>query len=332
MGALMNDIFAKAKAERRQLPDGLLFDYFYALDGCRLRYGMWPLDKGVNPRGTIIFIPGRTEFAEKFIEDMRVMNQLGFATAALDLRGQGLSDRPYGDINKHDLDSFDPHVTDLRQVIGILRDNKMPEPFILMAHSAGSHVSLRFLHDYGEQVAGAITVAPMTRIDTGGIPMFIARLLPKIMNCLWLEGMNIPGHKAFREGKWGWRKLLTHDDERFGDEDYFVTNVNQRLAVGGATYRWFAAALASTDILMAPGYAETIKRPVLLFRAEEDKIIRGDATDDFAKRLPNARYVTLKGAMHEVLKETDDIRARAYEEILPFLDEIAPLKSKESAG
>lgn len=310
----------KAKEMRRQAPEDAVFDYFQSFDDATIRFARFPASRVVEPKGTIIFVPGRTEFAEKFIEDVHVFNELGFACAAMDLRGQGMSHRPHQNRDKHFVRSFDPHIADLRELFDQKLENKMPKPYILMGHSAGSHVILRFLHDYPGYADAAITVAPMVRIYLGGLPAFVAKGLAWTMRHLGFGASYIPGHTAFKEGRWGWRKKLTHDDDRFEDEDYFITNKDKRLAVGGATYKWLWEAMKSTDKLNAAGFPEQIKTPVLILQAGEDTIVDNAAQSAFARRMPHGKLVSIDGAMHEILKEKDEHRAKIWQAIGEFMD------------
>lgn len=314
------DALAKAKENRRQAPADAVFDYFQSYDGEAIRFARFPASEFDEPKGTIIFIPGRTEFVEKFIEDVHVFNDLGFACAAMDLRGQGMSFRPHPNRDKHFVRSFEPHLADLRELFDQVLANKMPKPFILMGHSAGSHVILRFLHDYPNYADAAITVAPMVRIFMGGLPAGVAKGLAWIMRHLGLGTSYIPGHTAFKEGRWGWRKKLTHDDDRFEDEDYFIQNKDKRLAVGGATYKWLWEAMKSTDLINKEGFAEQIKTPVLILQAGEDTIVDNKAQSDFARKIPHGKLVVVEGAMHELLKETDAHRAKVWQAIAEFMD------------
>jgi len=315
-----DEILAAAKAQRRDIPPDGIFDYFRSNDGEQIRYARFPASKVLEIKGTVIFLPGRTEFIEKFIEDIRVFNNIGFACAAMDLRGQGMSYRPHPNRDKHYVRSFEPHIEDLKSLFDKVLVDKMPRPYILMGHSAGSHVALRFLHDHPGVADAAITIAPMVEISGGIIVKFFAKCLSWIARHLGLGAAYIPGHTAFKGGRWGWRKKLTHDDDRFCDEDYFIHSKDKRLAVGGATYKWLWEALKSTTILNSKGYAEAIKTPVLILQAAEDQIVDNAMQDAFAERLPHGRLVRIEGAMHEILKERDEQRAQVWRAIGDFMD------------
>lgn len=314
------ELLAAAKEGRREAPEDAIFSYFTASDNVQMRFARFPASKVVETKGTIIFLPGRTEFIEKFFEDVHVWNGMGFACAAMDLRGQGMSHRIHANRDKHYVDTFDQHIDDVHQFFEQALVNKMPKPFILMGHSAGSHVILRFLHDHPRAADAAILIAPMVRIAAGGIPRPITMGLARLMTLLGLGSAYVPGHTAFKEGRWGWRRKLTHDDERFEDEDYFVTNFDRRLAVGGATYKWLLEAMRSCDILNAPGYAEAISNPILIVQAGEDQIVDNKAQSELAALLPHGRLAPIEGAMHEILKESDDIRAKTWNAIGEFID------------
>lgn len=308
---------AGAKARRLEVPADGVFDYFQATDGERIRFARFPASKVLDIKGTVIFLPGRTEFIEKFLEDVRVFNDIGFACAAMDLRGQGMSHRPHPNRDKHYVRSFEPHIEDVRTMFDQVLTEKMPKPYILMGHSAGSHVILRFLHDHPGLADAAVLVAPMVEIYG---PMWLAKSLSWLARHLGLGDAYIPGHTSFKEGRWGWRKKLTHDMERFGDEDHFIKNRDKRLAVGGATYKWLWEALKSTKILNSPGYAEAISTPLLGLQAGEDTIVDNKKQKALFERLPHGRLVRIDGAMHEILKETDEHRAAVWRAIGEFMD------------
>jgi len=314
------EMLADAKAKRRDIMPDAVFDYFKATDGELIRYARFPASEILDIKGTVIFMPGRTEFIEKFIEDVRVFNALGYACAAMDLRGQGMSFRPHPNRNKHYVETFDQHIVDVKTMFEKVLENKMPKPYYLMGHSAGSHVILRTLHAHPDLVEKAVVVAPMVRIYTGGVPAFLAKGLAAFSNMIGKGRSYIPGHTAIKDGRWGWRKLLTSDDDRFGDEDHFIKTKDKRLAVGGATYRWLLEAIKSTEKLNAAGVPESIKTPVLLLQAGDDVIVDNKAQSALVARMPDAKLVRIEGAMHEILKEKDAYRAQVWAAISGFMD------------
>ncbi len=315
----LTTLMQAAKANRLTAPKDGEFSTFAARDGVPIRYGVFGLSAAREAgRGTVMFVPGRSEFAEKFFEDMHIFVGLGFAAGAMDLRGQGLSYREVEDRDKHVVSSFDDYVGDLDQLITELEAAGAPRPYILMGHSAGSHAIFRFLHAHPGRVERAITVAPMIDINSGNVPRWITNRLPKLMRLLARGHRYVPGHGPYTAEPVGWQNKLTHDTERWQDEHHLIAE-NPDLRCGGATFTWIAAALGSIARLRAPGFAEAIKTPVLMLQAGDEQIVDNAASSAFAARLTNCRLEVIDGAAHEILKETDARRAELWAHICDWL-------------
>ncbi|WND02656.1 alpha/beta hydrolase [Temperatibacter marinus] len=305
---------------RRTEPSGGRYDYFDSFDGAKIRYGLWPIP---NAQGTVILLGGRTEFIEKFYEDMHNWHARGYSVAAMDWRGQGLSERllsHWGEDHRerHYLKNFDDLIADLKFFFDTILVNEMPKPFILMGHSQAGHSILRFIHDHGALVEKAICIAPMVDIFMP-LPDRVTNSLLSIAEWLGQDYRYVPGHKAFKDGRWGWRKKLTNDEERFEDEDWFIHNKDRKLAVGGVTFGWLKAAKQSIHRLNSPGFPESITTPTLIFQAGDDEIVDNKAQTTFAKRMPHVGLVRIEGAKHELLKETDSVREKVWKAIDHFI-------------
>jgi lysophospholipase len=73
------------------------------------------------------------------------------------------------------------------------------------------------------------------------------------------------------------------------------------------------------DRMARSGFAEAISTPLLIISAGCDRLVINQATRDFVKRLPNATYVEIEDAEHEILMEKDAIRARFWSEFDAFV-------------
>jgi lysophospholipase len=60
------------------------------------------------------------------------------------------------------------------------------------------------------------------------------------------------------------------------------------------------------------GKAERITTPLLVVGAGNDRICITPQTKAFAARMPNADYLEIAGAGHEVLMERNEIRAQLW--------------------
>ena len=61
--------------------------------------------------------------------------------------------------------------------------------------------------------------------------------------------------------------------------------------------------------LRLPGAVEKIAIPTLMVTAGADDRVLTSVSAAIAKRMPNCRYIEIEGAYHEILMETDAIRA-----------------------
>jgi lysophospholipase len=73
----------------------------------------------------------------------------------------------------------------------------------------------------------------------------------------------------------------------------------------------------------APGYAEAISTPVLIVGAGRDRIVDTAGTREFARRLPRGQYLEFADAEHEILMESDPIRARFWNAFDAFVQSTA---------
>lgn len=295
-------------------------------DGARIRFAhASPEVGGAGARGTVVVLPGRAEFVEKYEETFRDLLARRFAVAALDWRGQGMSDRLLPRPEPGHVADFGDYLGDLDAVLGRLDGLGMPRPYVMLAHSMGGHVGLRHLHDHPGRFAAAAMTAPMFGIRLDPLPPLLARLIASTAARLGGAARFAPGQRAFDavlcrfEGN-----PLTGCPERFGTwRDLLVAR--PELALGGVTYGWLAAALRSIALTRRPGYVEGIATPVLVCQSALERIVCNRSQAELARRLPNGRLVPFPDARHEVLMERPPVRERFFATFEAFLAEaLAP--------
>ena len=64
---------------------------------------------------------------------------------------------------------------------------------------------------------------------------------------------------------------------------------------------------------LAPGYLERIELPLLLMSAGQDQLIDIASHGPVVARLKHAEHVTVAGAKHEIMMETDPLRAQFWQ-------------------
>ncbi len=286
-----------------------------ALDGTGIRIAFWP---GGNR--TALLLNGRTEFIEKHTETVHDLRARGYAVWSLDWRGQGRSTRPLADPLRNHVTSFEQHLADLDLLIDtVIRPTA---PILILGISMGGHLALRLMAARPGVVGRAVLLAPMIDLPwPRGWNWRRARIATSVL-CLvpgWAERY-APGTRRVPDPARPFAENpLTSDPVRFAADLAWLREPG--LGVGGATWGWLRAAARSIAVLHRPGFAEGIAAPVLVVIAGGDRIVDSNATRRFAARLPAGTVLTLPGALHEIVRETDPVRAAAWTAIDAFVDQ-----------
>ena len=294
-------------------------------DQRQLRAGIWDLPPATSKRAICVVLNGHTEFLEKYGEVADELRARGFEVVSLDWRGQGASERrAYGNRAGH-VGNFEEYDSDLAALLlqvvePIQRSMPTPLPLIALAHSMGAHILLRFLHEHKSRFACAVVLAPMLDINTGKYSPASVRLITSLFNLgkpstrfvFGIEERD-PLELRFEDN------AVTSDRARFESTQSRLRS-QPFLRIHGPTFGWLGAAFRSMRRMRRKSFAEEITTPLLVFGAGRDRVVRTEAVRAFAEKLPNARYVEIEDAEHEILMETDSIRSRFWKEFDAFVD------------
>ena len=307
-----------------------------APDKRQLRTAVWDVPESVAPRGICLVLQGLTEFLEKYDETARELTARGLIVVSLDWRSQGASERSRSGNRAGHVTSFDEYDADLGAIVihgveSIQKDRialgHAPLPVIALAHSTGAHILLRYVHEHKRRLAGAVLTAPMLGLETGKYSPQFTRWVTFILNLRRPSSRLIftvedrdPLHLPF-EGN-----LVTSDRARFERNREYL-KAQPFLRIFGPTFGWLGAAFQSLRRMERKDFAEEIVIPLLVVGAGRDRIVTNAATRNFVKRLPNAKYVEIEDSEHEILMESDAIRARFWAEFDAFT---APLLSEKA--
>jgi len=294
-------------------------DFLKTNHNMAIRYGVWR-PSHTKVQGSVILLGGRSEFMEKYAETIGELNQRGYLVYSFDWRGQGLSTRMLPDRHKGFVRNYDDYIQDLAAFVSKIVKPGAVTPLVILAHSMGGHIALRYIHDNPGIVDRAVLVSPMIDILTTPFPRFFARLITRISSQAGGDHTYVIGSKGYDadEEKYEGNRL-TSDPERFMDEKKAIA-ANPDLALGGVTYGWLSATFDSIDILTKPGYADEIKTPVLIFSAGSDRVVSVEAQKSICTSMPNCKLETIEGSFHEILKETDSIRSIFWKAFDKFTD------------
>ncbi len=280
--------------------------------GGGLRYACWNASGTGACRGTILLLTGRGEFIEKYATE--VVGDLldrGFAVIALDWRGQGLSDRLLADRDKGHIDSFATYIADLRLFIDQVVGLQAPRPVLALCHSMGGHVLLRHLAENGTgPLSAALIVSPMTALQREAFLRSVLMLMPEMapVDQRYLFGT---GPFLFLAREFA-SNHVTHDERRYRFTEAWF-KADPRLSLGGPTIGWARQAARSMSAALAPGYLESIDLPLVLMSATEDQLIDIRSHGPIVARLKQGELVVVPGAKHEIMMETDPLRAQFWQ-------------------
>jgi len=310
--------------DRRAIPAEAVETRWRALDGHPIRRIDWLIPNGAA-RGSLLFMPGRGDAYEKYLETLDYWHRRGWRVTAADWRGQAGSGRlGLDDVTGH-VDDFGVWLDDLAAFWTQWRA-ATPGPHVLAGHSMGGHLVLRALAEGRVDPVAAVLSAPMLGLKPAWVPDRVLHWLARR-----LSGLGDPRRPA-----WKWNEkpgvppddrieLLTHDPERYGDELWW-RGARPDIVMGPASWGWVTSALASARLLQAPGVLEAIATPVLLLAARDDRLVEYGAIERAARRLPRGQLVRFGAeSRHEILREADAVRERALAAIDDFLDRTAPV-------
>lgn len=288
------------------VPTGGAAEWFTGAKGARLRAALFPA-RG-KARGTVVLSGGRTEAIEKYFETIEDLTLRGFVVLAHDWRGQGLSHRDLSDdrLKGHAV-GFEPFLADFDALLAHYEE-RLPKPWFAVGHSMGGCLTLLALaKGQAPRFAGAVLSAPMLGLRVGRYPKAV-RLLAGWNRLTGRGGdycMGDPG-KPFDDTFDD--NVLTHDRVRFARGRALIA-AHRDLALGAPTWGWLDFALRAAAVFARPSNLASVTLPVIICQAEDEKLVDNAAQDQVARSLPQGKLVVVKGALHEILMETDDKRA-----------------------
>lgn len=299
--------------DRRAHPDGAIFSVWKAIDGWPIRRLDWPRPDGAAARGSLIFVGGRGDFVEKYLEALGHWHAQGWNVTAFDWRGQGDS---RGDIVGGHLDSFDPLVADGAALIADWIA-ATPAPHVAIGHSMGGHLLLRILAERRPPLDAAVLIAPMIGINSAPLPPWLGRQVAGLLADFGWRAQPAwkqqgPASPPFRQAH------LTSSVERYADEAWWKQR-QPGFELGPPSWGWLRAAYHSTAGL-TPERLAGVRVPLLILGTDRDRLVSPAAIHRAAAALPNAQLHMFHDAAHELLRESDPVRLDALARIDAFLD------------
>ena len=267
---------------------------FQAPDGARLSLRREPAHG--TPRASLVFVHGWGDYTGRWSEQAAWFADRGISVFGVDQRGHGNTRGTRGHV-----DRFAQYLSDLA-ALRKLAAQEAPGPQLLMGHSFGGFIVLRYLETAPSAVAGAIALTPYVDLYTPPaqwkvtMANLIVDLLPRLP---------IPTGLAYDQ--------ISKDQavvERFNRDP---------LCHQLMTPRAYTEAMANLRHLQDE--RDRIHAPLFVALAGEDRIVSSPAASAFARGITGD--VTVReypGMYHNILHEPD--RERVFAELGPWLDRL----------
>lgn len=298
------------ETQRRRRPADLQLAMWLAPDGWPLR--SFALGARSAVRGSILFVGGRGDFLEKYLEAFAHWADRGWQVAGFDWRGQGGSGRehPAGLCHVADFatlrDDLAAFCTDWRA--------RTPGPHVVIGHSMGGHVMLRAAAATLVEPDAMVLLSPMIGIRAGPLRGAALHGVARIGNLPLLRERPIwSGPSSPRPGR------ITSSMERHADKLWWKAQ-HPELARGAPTWGWLAAATRSMATLDRQLRLRPVTLPGLIVTAASDPVIDLAAIRRVRPCLPQFELSAIPRAGHELLRERDQLRLECLRRIDEFLD------------
>ena len=276
--------------DRRSIPHDARESLWHAADGHPIRRIDWDGKQPGRARGAILFLPGRGDNYEKYLETLDHWHRAGWQVTAADWRGQAGSGRFGTDTTTGHIGDFAVWIADLA---ALWRDwsAATPGPHVLAAHSMGGHLGLRAVAEGAIAPDALVLVAPMLGMAGPPLPLPLLQGVAGLMARI--------GHPARPAWKWSEKPgeipamreaLLTHDHDRYADELWWREHRGE-LVMGPGSWRWVERAYASSRAIFAPGVLEHVVTPGLMIATTDDRLVQVAAIDRACRRLPHCELL-----------------------------------------
>lgn len=261
------------------------------------------------PRGTVVILHGYAEHSGRYAGLIAALDEAGYESHLLDLRGHGHSEGVRGYVPR-----FDDYFEDVDLFVAKVREDRVPGlPLILLGHSLGGLISLGYvLRHPGAFHALAVSspfLHPAMEVPAlkAGLAVVASLLVPTYLTSSEIDSRG-----------------LSHDPAVVADYD------QDPLVFKTFNPHWFfEVRRVQEEVLERAG---EIRLPTLFLLGGSDPIADPGRSRAVFERLGSLdkSLEVYPGLFHEVFNEVD--RARVVQDLLSWLDERTASFTVTSAG
>ena len=240
-----------------------------------------------TPRGTVMLMHGFLDHVGTLSSTIHRLLEQGFAVAAYDAPGHGLSSGPRASI-----EDFADYAAVFEDFLELVRAH-MPAPYDALAHSTGAAILVNHLltHDDNE-IEHVVLIAPLVRSAYWQLSRMLGPVLDVFVD-------DVP--RVFRDNT--------------SDEQFLEFTRRDPLQARQTSLDWFDALVEWNErITQYPPSA----KPIVIIQGNADSVVDWEYNLEFLKtKFPNARIEIIEGGRHQLLNEGPALRAR----VLQLVDE-----------
>jgi acylglycerol lipase len=274
---------------------------FIGKGGLELFFQKWTKTK---PEGILLIIHGVGEHSDRYQNIIDELKKKNISIYSFDLRGHGRSGGKKGHIR-----SFTDYIQDINIFIKLIRAEEKKLPLIMLGHSMGGLIALKYILEHPEDAKGLILSSPYlkTAMEIPAWKSFLGRLLSGIVPGLSMPtGLDPQGISSDREVVDAYAK------------DPLVHSL--------VSTRWFTETNSAREECITRG--SELKMPVLIFHGKEDEIVDCRGTEEFYKNC-NPKNCTLHlfdGLRHETMNEVEPERKKVLKMISGWIAKVLSKK------
>lgn len=298
-------------------PDGGAAYWIEAADGVRLRLATW----GGGDQGSVLLIPGRTEYIEKYGQAAGELRARGFSVAVLDYRGQGLADRVADDPMIGHVGAFSDYQLDVRAALDAMGALGLGGPVHMLCHSLGGAIGLRAAHVQAG-ISSVAYSAPMWGIKMPALLAPIAPLIAGAAQALGMANRYVPGggpQTYVMSAEFDGNTLTK--DRAMWDHMVAQARAHPELTLGSPSFHWLRAALRECRDL---SHMPAPKLPCLTYLGSAEAIVAPAAVHAQMARWTDGRLELIADAEHEIMMEIPTTRSRFFDDITTHFRQNAP--------
>lgn len=289
-----------------------------AADEYQLDYTFYTLE---NPQASAVIVHGFKEYKEKYLEYVYYLLQAGIQVMTYDARDHGNS-KLFEQNIQINLTDAEVLVSDLKTILDEMNQvSDIQKPKILIGHSMGGAVATALVQDNPHLIDGLILSSPMFAIHTYDIPNSLVYLYTGLSGIAGQGSRYIPlPAELSTPDQLTYQPVNDLVASEIRGKYYFDLNSQlHAYPVIGASINWLRSVIKLMQKVKNPTKIKAMTVPTLMFRAENDQIVKNKGITNMGYYMPQARSYVIKGAKHELYLSTDKVLQDYYAQVIQFI-------------